>query len=188
VSERYLTCALMTEGRSDALFLTEVVQRQLLALSVSTGPVVTVAIRTVAEATTVRAELTELMASCDVVLVHRDHRESAKLDALRGLSAPGSRLVGLVPRAETEAWALCDPSAFRAIRGADTAALPSKPREVERITDPKRALADALPGLDPMTLLNRIGRDVSLDRLRQIPAYSTWLEELTQALKELHFL
>jgi hypothetical protein len=194
VSERYLTCALMTEGRSDALFLTEVVQRQLSALSVastpgfSAGPVVPVDVRTIAEAAFVRDELAELLKSYDVVLVHRDHRESAKLDALRGLSAPRGRLVGLVPRAETEAWALCDPLAFRAVRGADTTALPSKPREVERIGDPKRALADALPGLDPMTLLNRIGRDVRLDRLRQIPAYSTWLDELTQALKELHFL
>jgi len=96
--------------------------------------------------------------------------------------------VGLVPRAETGAWAPCDPLAFRAVRGADTTALRSKAREAERIGDPERALADALPGLDPTTLLNRIGRDVRLDRLRQIPAYSTWLDELTQALKELHFL
>jgi hypothetical protein len=39
-----------------------------------------------------------------------------------------------------------------------------------------------------MAVLGRLGRDVRLDRLQQIPAYRAWLDELTRALKELHFL
>ncbi|MHA6763028.1 hypothetical protein [Streptacidiphilus sp. PAMC 29251] len=194
MSERYLTCALMTEGRSDELFLAEVLLRQMLEISVSggpgfsVGPLLPAGLRTVAEGAAVRAEAGRLLVDYDVVFAHRDHREAGKRDPLRALPAPRSRLVGLVPRCETEAWTLCDPEAFRSVKGADPALLPKQPKDVERIADPKRVLGDVLRGADAMTVLGRLGRDVRLDRLQLIPAYRAWLDELTRALKELHFL
>ena len=64
---------------------------------------------------------------------------------LVGANAGGESGGVLVPRAGTGARSLCDPAAFRTVRGADTAALPPKPTEVERVGGPGRALADALP-------------------------------------------
>ncbi|MFC1429988.1 hypothetical protein ACEZDB_04860 [Streptacidiphilus sp. N1-3] len=194
MSERYLTCALMTEGRSDELFLVEVLLRQLQQISLagspgfSVGPPLTVELRTIAETASVRAEVGLLLVDFDLVFAHRDHRESAKLDPLRLLPGHGSRLVGLVPRCETEAWTLCDPEAFRTVKGVDLALLPARPKDVERVPDPKKLLREVLGGADAMPVLGRLGRDVRLDRLQQIPAYRAWLAELTRALKELHFL
>jgi hypothetical protein len=194
VSDRYLTCALMTEGRSDELFLAEVVLRQLIELSLaddkgfSVGPLVTVELRTIGPGADVRAEVSQLLLDCDVVFAHRDHREAGKLQSLRELPVSNSRLVGLVPRVESEAWLLCDAGAFRSVKGTDLALLPDKPREVEQVPDPKFVLYQVLQGTDAMSVLDRLGRDISLDRLQQIPAYQAWLAELTHALKELHFL
>ena len=48
------------------------------------------------------------------------------------------------------------------------------------LLDALRLTARAQPGDSSRTVLDT--------QLRQIPAYSAWLDELTQALKELHFL
>lgn len=196
MSTRYLAWALMTEGNSDELFLSGVIQRQLSALSAAAhgafvvGGPCAAGCRSIARTEALHAEAAELLGSFDLVIVHRDHRESGKLESLRRAlpSRPDSRLVGLAPRVETEAWALCDPEAFRRVPGARVEALPPRARDVEGVADPKRVLGSVVPGADAVPVLERLGRDVRLDRLLTIPAYQSWLAELTQALKELHFL
>ncbi|MCX4746635.1 hypothetical protein OG455_14090 [Kitasatospora sp. NBC_01287] len=195
MSGKYLVVGLMTEGLSDELLLGQVISRQLRELSFehpggfALGDLVMASVRTVDPGDRVQAEVTELLDCCDVVVVHCDHRERGKIDAFRSHAGEaGRRIVGIAPRKETEAWALCDPEGFRRIPRTDLTALPGKAREVESVLDPKTTLKTVLGARDPMTVLRQLGIDLRLDRLAGVPAYQAWLAQLKNVLKELHFL
>jgi hypothetical protein len=130
--------------------------------------------------------------TADLVFVHHDHRESGKIERLRArVSAdfpPQAKLVALVSRRETEAWCLADPEAIARIPGADSAKAPAKAAEVEKLRDPKAALAEALRTARLDDALELLAANVSLDRLAEVPAYQSFKLDLTEALKELNFL
>jgi Domain of unknown function (DUF4276) len=195
VSGRYLVVGLVTEGASDELLLAPLISRQLQQLSLrgpewfNVGDVVLSPIRTVHLADRVEDEVRALLTCCDVVIAHQDHRESGKVESLAArLGADRRRLVGIVPRRETEAWALCDPQAFERIPGCDLSRLPKRPHETEALADPKAALKAVLRSRSATTVLDQLGHDIRLERLALIPAYQSWLDGLTNVLKELHFL
>lgn len=195
MSGRYLVVGLVTEGASDELLLAPLILRQLQQLSLrgpegfTVGDIVLSPIRTVHSGDRVEGEVRTLLACCDVVVAHQDHRESGKVEALGArLGADRRRLVGIVPRWETEVWALCDPRAFEQIPGCDLSRLPKRPHETETIADPKAALRAVLRSRSATTVLDQLGRDIRLERLALIPAYQSWLDGLTNVLKELHFL
>ena len=190
---RYLTSALVAEGESDELFLEQVLFRQLNALAFAAqdpfevGTVLIAQCRTVMLTKDVQSTCADLARFCDLVFVHHDDNERGKIVPLARSETVGSRLVHLVPIRETEAWMISDREALAAFRGSDCSQLPDAPAKVEQIVDPKAALRSAL-GRRPWTEVFRsIGLNVSLDRLAQVPAYRTFLDDLITALKELNF-
>ncbi len=121
---------------------------------------------------------------------HNDWNErekaSALCDRVRG-SLPGHvRLVRVLPKRETEAWPLTDPSLFPEQRRGG---LPPRAADVEDERDPKiplqRALGCPYNEIDAGGVL---GERIELDRLAEVPAYQSFLQDLTKALKELSFL
>ncbi len=109
--------------------------------------------------------------------------------------------VAVVPVRETEAWAVTDGNALRQVFGttlSDTAlGLPASSAAVEAALDPKAILRTAFDatrpsgqrrrqGVSPM--LNALGEQVSLARLRQLSAFSALESELRDGLQRLHIL
>jgi len=193
---RPLTVSLLAEGRSDLLFLEGVLDRQFTALSFEGDGfeffgVLRVEVSTVSAAARVDEAVVQVSTACSLVLVHHDHNEAAKIDALRArLAASGavhSRIVGAVPVRETEAWMLADRDALSAVRGARLGDIPGSIRELEKTPDPKAVLRSVCGCVDD-ELFQRLGDTVSLERLAEVPAYQSFLQDLTTALKELNFL
>lgn len=117
------------------------------------------------------------------------------------LAREQERTVGVVPVREMEAWALADGDALRGAFGAvlDDAALgiPIRPREVEGIFDPKVVLEQAYRNVvgqrrrgkrKVADFFDVIGERVRLERLREVPAYQHFEQELRTALLELGYL
>ena len=109
--------------------------------------------------------------------------------------------VAVVPVRETEAWALADGDALRGAFGTtlddDGLGIPARPQEVERLTEPKQvldhALREAIGGSRRRrhrvtTYLNAIGERVGLARLRAVPAYRRFEDDLRAALRQLGYI
>jgi hypothetical protein len=192
---RFLTAALLCEGRQDEAFLTRVISRQLSQMAcgdpgfdfeavvprgclTATGP-----------AQKLDAAVCEASEDFALLLVHNDYNERGKIDALRDRTrsrlSGHSRIVGVIPIRETEAWALADSDAFP--RGCRLDGLPRKLRDIEADPDPKIVLKAVLGRAYDAELADYLGENVSLDRLAQFPAYQLFLQDLTTALKELNF-
>ena len=193
--QRYLTTALLCEGREDERFFSALIERQIRELSVldpgfGAGAVELQSCRTTWAADRIDAAVLEAAASFDIVFIHNDYNERGKIDALRSRLADTlpqqTRLVAVVPIRETEAWLLTDPDALP--RGGSRDAAPTSPRDVESIADPKKPLATALGHPLDAASAEYIGENISLGRLGAVPAYRSFLQDLTAALKELNFL
>ncbi len=111
------------------------------------------------------------------------------------------RTVGVVPVREMEAWTLADGDALRGAFGTvlDNTGLgiPMKAREVEGLFDPKQILEQAYTKVigsrrqvrrKAADFFDAIGERVRLERLREVPAYQSFEEELHLALVELGYL
>ena len=193
---RFLTAALFCEGPEDDAFLCPVLERQLRRLGM-TGKgfefesVVSQGCLT-AKARSGRLDewVIEAAQSFDLVFLHNDDDQRQKCvhrdDRLNGKISPHARTVNVIPVRETEAWALVDRAALPG--GGERQALPVRVREVEKIPDPKAALKQALGRRYSPELAEAVGLGISLDRLAEVPAYQSFLQELTAALKELNFL
>lgn len=120
--------------------------------------------------------------------------------ALSVLGSPDDRTVAVVPVREMEAWAFCDGGALRAAFGTtltDTElGVPRKASDVEGIVDPKAALQAAYervfrpkrPRRSSVEMLEVIAERVSLDRLRQLPAFRRLEADLAAAMRDLHYI
>lgn len=187
---RYLTTALLTEGGSDESFLLPVLRQQLTLLGeergFEAGPIRTSRVRTVHKPQAVDAQVAELLNECDLLFVHHDKRESAKIEALRARHGDSPRLVAVVPVRETEAWVLAAMYSLP-VPGLNPACRPNPVRSVEKDSDPKATLVRAFTRGDPIDVFERIGEQVDLDVFKTLPAYQTFLHDLTTALKELNF-
>jgi hypothetical protein len=122
----------------------------------------------------------------------------------RALAAlgPGYEGVGLVPVREMEAWTMVDGdalrTAFRTTLDDKTLGVVQRPRDCEKIPDPKaaldRAYALTLPGSKRGTstpaagVLQLIAESVRLDVLAQVPAFQALRIELKTALQTLRFI
>lgn len=117
------------------------------------------------------------------------------------LGTQQERTVGVVPVREMEAWTLADGDALRGAFGTvlvDSAlGIPTKAREVEGILDPKQALEQAYAKVvgsrrrgkrKAAEFFDAIGERVRLERLREVPAYQRFEEDLRTALIELGYL
>lgn len=106
--------------------------------------------------------------------------------------------VAVIPVRETEAWAIVDGDALRSVFGTTLTdqelGLPSSARVAEGTPDPKALLNTAFNATHPTGLrrrrgvspmLNALGEQVSLPRLRELAAFSQLENELRQALRRL---
>lgn len=111
-----------------------------------------------------------------------------------------SRTVAVIPIREMEAWALADGEALRLAFGTvlsdDEMGLPDRPRDVEGILDPKKALGEIHTRVvgrrrrkkeQTANFLSTIGERIRLERLRQVPAFRLLEQELREALEELGY-
>lgn len=195
MGRRYFSLALLTEGSSDQWFLAPLIDRQIAELAQEPpvgfdySGVVTGERFTVAPRETVVREVAELLRYFDVVLIHHDHNERGKVEAVREQFADDAfRLVALVPVRETEAWMLTDLAALREASPLSDSTW-ELPHDVEKIADPKAVLRAALGGRrDAERDFDRLGQTVALDMLSKIPAYRRWLGELRTAMERLRFL
>jgi hypothetical protein len=193
---RSLSCSLFSEGRSDALFLADVLTRQLRELlwthAVQVERVVAERRRTVEPQLALGPDVIAAAQSTNLVFVHHDHNEAGKIEKLRSRIAADfpsqAKLIALVPKRETEAWCLADPAAISRVPRADRTLVPHRAAEVEKLHDPKAVLAKVLGTARLDDALELLAANVSLDRLAEVPAYQNFLQDLTTALKELNFL
>ncbi|MFG1945055.1 hypothetical protein [Nonomuraea sp. NPDC048826] len=151
---RPLVPGLVAEGDTDEVFLGRVIARQLRALTdfaprpVDVQSVQYAGCRMTRDDGRINEAIAELAADCHLIFLHSDHRERGKADRLAG--GPVARpVVSLVPVKETEAWLLADRAVWERVPGADTGPLPRKPREAERLPDPKAVLDKVLAGGRP---------------------------------------
>jgi len=112
-------------------------------------------------------------------------------------------LVAIIPVQAIEAWILADYKLLLSEIGTDLNArdldIPERARYVQRISKPKRRLEEAVQRayasrsrrrreIDISFLYQPIGEQISLDRLKQLPSYKEFAEDLTEALKALHII
>jgi hypothetical protein len=90
-----------------------------------------------------------------------------------------------IPVREIEAWLLADEAALRALlRSEERLGLPADP---EAVLEPKRALRDALSASGGRTLRRSqlyafLGANVNVPRLRRLPAFCRFEDQLTKAI------
>jgi hypothetical protein len=153
----------------------------------------------------------EVWEAFDILFVHTDAggdwkkamRERIEPVQTLLVGEPGfehKRLVGIVPNREMEAWALVDGDALRAAFGTTLSdkqlGVPAQPREVESISDPKQALEQAyaavVKGRRPKSharrFLDILSEQLQLDRLARVPTGKRFVQDLEQALIDLHYI
>jgi Domain of unknown function (DUF4276) len=113
---------------------------------------------------------------------------------------PGGACVPVVPVREIEAWTLVDGDTLREAFGTTLADeelhIARRPRDVEKILDPKQELREALLAAigpsrrrhGPADFFTRIGERVDLSKLRQVPAFMQLEQDLRGALRRLGVL
>ena len=191
---RPLKSALIAEGVSDVAFLLPLLQAQLERIGwdeeFEARPIRRTAVTTVMSAELVAAEAAELLEISDLLFVHHDDRESAKIDRLRDRLGAAGCVVGVVPVRETEAWVLAAACGLASAVDLFDAVAPEKGHKwVEKLADPKAELGRRYRGPASVEdLFTLIAERADLDRLAEVPAYQSFLQYLTAALKELNFL
>jgi len=133
----------------------------------------------------------------------RKHQEQVQpaIDRLRQQPFGKGLGVAVIPVRETEAWAIVDGDALRRVFGTtltdDQLGLPGSPNAAEAVPDPKALLKTAFQATQPSArrrkqgvspMLNALGEQVSLKRLRELAAFSSLEHELRQALRQLLIL
>ena len=131
----------------------------------------------------------------------REQLAQPAIDALHEEFASEGAAVAVIPVRETESWAICDGEALRQVMGTTLAdadlGLPATPAAVESMLDPKATLNAAFlatrpsgsrkrRGVSPM--LNALGEQVSLTRLRELASFAALEAEVRQALRILHIV
>lgn len=197
---RPLVPGLVAEGRTDEAFLGPLIYRQLgTLLAARHGGEIDLAQTQVGGCHTIRdfrsvvSAVADLIDDCHVVFVHNDHNERDK--AVRVVEhlevvTRSAAVLPVVPVRETEAWLLADRSVWRRLRGGRADVLPSRPRDVERVSDPKSMLDQALPVRSGSRLqfFEYVGNRIELAALSSVPAYRRWLADTERALKGLGYL
>ena len=104
---RYLTSGLIAEDSSDAAFLLPVLQSELARIGWDAGfealEIQSAAATTVMSADSVASAASDLLECSDLLFVHQDSREGAKIERPCAKLTDGHRVVPVVPIRETEA-------------------------------------------------------------------------------------
>jgi hypothetical protein len=200
---RWLGLALIAEGHSDDLFLPEVLRRSAQDVC---GAWVDVAAPLAVRAGAGPGGHDDLIQALEredgafaVVVFHQDgksHPDAVRL-SLTGFREKlrrrgrGEPLVPVVPVQETEAWAMADGDALRSVLGVTWSdaqmGLPRRTRDLEADPDPKttlRRLFERATRWD-VDFLGQLGECVSLERLRELPSFRCWENDLAEAWRML---
>lgn len=131
----------------------------------------------------------------------REQLAQPAIDRLHDEFGSEGAAIAVIPIRETESWAICDGEALRQVMGTTLSdanlGLPATPAAVESTLDPKATLNAAFlatrpsgsrkrRGVSPM--LNALGEQVSLQRLRALPGFAALEAELKQALRRFRIL
>lgn len=205
---RYLAVAFYGEGETDYRFFPPLLRRVLLQLLTSAVDEVEVGEQIIElrsasrDGDAVYAAAYEARDSYHLLIRHCDgagNPDRARstiisplataLDA--ALQERSTRVVGVVPVRETEAWALVDGDALRRAFGTnlddEQLGVPRRPRDVEGIQDPKAALKNAWAAVVGVArarqrpaseYLPAIAEGVCLDRLSNVPSYRRFVDDL----------
>jgi hypothetical protein len=204
---RYLAAGLIAEGVTDDRFLRPLLSRGLEEVcarefdeSVEVSDVQVLRERVGPPAVGEILALAEgQCGSFVIIFAHRDRGANHSvrdewIDPLRNLWAlRKERLVMVVPVRETEAWMLADGDALRAVLRVAwpdiQLGVPTQPRKVEEIADPKQVLGrlEARVSRSFDAYFDRLGEEVSIDALRQVPAFGQWWEDTCSALDDVGF-
>jgi hypothetical protein len=191
---RPLRSALIAEGESDVAFLLPLLQAQLECIGrdaeFEVRRILRGTVTTVMPGDRVAAEAVELLEISDLLFVHHDHREATKIDRLRERLGVEGHVVGVVPVRETEAWVLAAAyDSERVTASFEPDPLAKGYKWVEKLADPKAELRRRYRrSMRVEDLFTFIGEQADLARLAEVPAYQSFLQDLTKALKELSFL
>ncbi|MFJ4922554.1 hypothetical protein [Streptomyces sp. NPDC088725] len=209
---RLLRPGLLVEGPSDLLFFERLIIRQLeetlharaLKTTEVLAPCETAAVHSTAEPKALLLAARELAQRCDVLFVHRDHKEVPEalvlLEALADLPQQAAVPVVLGPKLMTESWVLADRAALIRVQpSADLAAHPHlQPADVEQgnpapshPSHPKKVLANVLKKArrsDPGDYFARLADEVDLSVLGKLSSYQRWLADTDEALKRKKYL
>lgn len=218
---RYLALALYAEGASDHAFLPRILYRSIfeIAARMSEQPVEIAEQfvrgnsarlrRHVGRAANVEMVFGAALSSLDILFIHADAGADAALAHERSVTPCCVRLrenfpdvrfkcVGVVPIRETEAWIVADADAVRRALGTNKSAaelgLPERPRDAERLADPKNVLRAAQrAAIASSRRLGRripsihaiLGETVRLPRLRGLTGFAAFEARAEAALREL---
>lgn len=210
---RYLLALLVCEGASDEWFLPVVLRRAIQRLCDGGPDEVQVEVEVVrADHQRPQTIIDTLnpVHRFEVLLYHHDGAPAAtahsKIDEVRRAVTAVRRepFVAVVPVRETEAWLLADCEALLCAVGKG--ALPllvlevSRAKDVEGLADPKHTLNAALRmgagrrasgsklQADRPDIYAAVAANLDLDRLRQVPSFQRWWDEMAQALEKMGFL
>jgi hypothetical protein len=218
---RYLGLALFAEGSTDHRFLSPILLRSTEEIcmrevreTVQVGDVLPLTSPPEYQDAERALRIFETARSASggfhILFIHADangnatrarHERVDPAAARIALELPQHATVAVVPVRMTEAWALVDGDALRDAFSAtarnEVLGVPARPRGVERLQDPKRALQDAYRACvsgrrgrsqTAAGFLDAIARRVSLDRLRGVPAFQQFETDLCSALVALGFV
>jgi len=208
----WIGAALFCEGTTDHLFFDALIPRVIADLTQESPHHIEVNIldalpnRLRGRYTDFREEVSSYAAAMNLLFLHCDggsDPDTARnrvlapyVDAIAGLG--GFESIPVVPVREMEAWALADPAAITAVTrstvSTDDLPLPHRAGDVERITDPKQCLDQAVrichaprrgAVLKGYEFLGLLGERVSLERLSLVPSFQAFTRDLTDALGRL---
>lgn len=212
----YVAWATFVEGSSDSAYLDVIIPRLMSAIILRDGireenipasPAVMLG-RKGRSVEIIAAEACENSTTFYLLFIHADTggrglagglaaRSSAYVQAIYELCGwPVERCVLVMPKHETEAWALSDPDAVLSalgFSGTPTAlGLPANAAAAERLSDPKAVLAAAARQVqgrrfrpDASSLLATIAQRQSLDALRQSSSFRDFETSLRAGLMSL---
>lgn len=215
-----IATALFAEGPSDHRFLDRLIERLLVNELSSRGLTVDVlpiqrlppdnadarVDRILAGAQSMRGGFHLLFvhadAGGDIESACRQRIGPAREAILEAFPEGTRRIVGLVPKRETEAWALADIDALARVLAtrADLVSLgvPENPRLVESLADPKAVLDTVVQASRKARrrrraprggeFLDRLADEIRLSELERVPTFATVRRKLGVALTDLAFV
>ena len=209
---RFLLAVLVCEGTSDEWFLPILLRRAIQRLCAGGRVEVQVEIEVAAadhQRPDTIIDALDQVPRFDVLLYHHDGSPSAPAQAKveevrRDVTAVRREpLVAVVPVRETEAWLLADPAALARAVGVPVATVArvvtQRAKDVESIADPKKAVNSLVATAagrrvsgsrlqaERPDLYAAVAANLDLDRLRQVPSFQRWWDEMAQALEKMGY-
>jgi len=213
-----LSLALYCEGNTDKHFLPKIIERttEKIILSQATNyvDILPVTVKDVAKQERGKDILQAAMQAygCDILIVHKDADSRTYEETKTQCIDPGymlvqrshqeicKKLVPIIPVREIEAWMVADGEVLRDIleikERLQNLRLPKRAVLVESDPDPKATLnrviakaeSERRRKIERKGFYESLALNVKLERLYLVPAYKKFLDELSEALRDLNII